>query len=309
MKKLQLIATLTSFVSFITAPTAFGADVNLTANDAFGTSSFNAAGNWSDAAAPSAGNDYFVTGFLLRTPEANADITFGGDSLTINAGGRLINKVISSTAVVTINNLTLNGGLIDTGLGSTLVSRYGGNFTVNGTGSQFDANGTPMVVSAVLSGTGDLEVLSDPFGITFSAANTYTGNFTVNGPSTFSDTSSWSFDIGANGVNNSIGGGGTLNLDGSLNLDLSGAGTGVGDSWLLVDNSSLTETYGGTFTVAGFSDDGGGLWSQSANGVIYQFDQGTGALSVSAIPEPSVYGLLIAMGVGFLAFRRRKMNA
>ena len=139
---------------------------------------------------------------------------------------------------------------------------------------------------------------------TFNAANTFTGDLTVTSSTAFSSTSSWMFSIGANGVNNSIAGTGDLLLEGAFNLDLSGAGTSLGDSWSLVNTATLNETYAGTFNLTGFNDLGGNVWEQDLGGILYEYAGSTGLLSVTAIPEPSTLGLLMAAGAGIL-FRRR----
>src|SRR6266513_2707672 len=60
--------------------------VSLTTDDVSGSTSFNAAGNWSSAAAPAAGNSYFNNNFLLRTPATTTTAyTFAGDALTITS--------------------------------------------------------------------------------------------------------------------------------------------------------------------------------------------------------------------------------
>jgi autotransporter-associated beta strand protein len=119
---------------------------------------------------------------------------------------------------------------------------------------------------------------------TFGGQNTYTGNTTVTaGTLTFGDTSELRFRIGASGVNNAILGTGTINLNGMLVFDLSGAGTTVGDSWSIVDVGSLNESYGGSFSVSsteGAFSETDGVWSISENGQTYEFSQATGVLTV-----------------------------
>ena len=66
MNRLILVA-----VSALAIP-AIGnaANVSLTADDGFGTSSFNTGNHWSDSTAPGSANDYFTAGYRLRTPAA-----------------------------------------------------------------------------------------------------------------------------------------------------------------------------------------------------------------------------------------------
>jgi hypothetical protein len=102
---------------------AFAANVTLNTSNAAGASSFASATSCSNAAAPSAGNDYFVTtARTLRTVADSGSATFAGGSLTLGdntTAGILILKNQASGAVVTINSLTLNNGEIQAGATST----------------------------------------------------------------------------------------------------------------------------------------------------------------------------------------------
>jgi hypothetical protein len=106
MRPAKAVILATGIASLLSAH-SHAADVTLTASDLINTTSFNAAGNWSDFAAPSAGNDYFTGAFALRTPPTGGPFTFAGDSLSIDTGGVFAFKV---NQVVTVNDLILNGG-------------------------------------------------------------------------------------------------------------------------------------------------------------------------------------------------------
>src|SRR5882724_3356745 len=61
------------------------ANISLKTSDAQSTTSFTGSTNWSNGAAPSAGNNYFTGAFTLRTPNPTAsgnNYVFGGDSLS-----------------------------------------------------------------------------------------------------------------------------------------------------------------------------------------------------------------------------------
>ncbi|XHR27319.1 MAG: autotransporter-associated beta strand repeat-containing protein [Chthoniobacteraceae bacterium] len=121
----------------ISLPVAsFGATVTLTtgSSDPSGTHSFDSAGNWSDAAAPSSANDYLVTGTqVLRTAQNGGSVTFGGNSLTIGDGttnqARLLYKGTSGTVTLTINNFYLNNATFQ----SSPTTNYGGGWNANST--------------------------------------------------------------------------------------------------------------------------------------------------------------------------------
>ena len=138
---------------------------------------------------------------------------------------------------------------------------------------------------------------------TLNGANTYTGNTTVTaGTLILGDDAQLLFSIGLNGVNNQINGSGSLTLDGDFNFDLTGADA-VG-SWNIVNVASLTEVFGATFSVVGFTDAGSNTWTKLNGGSTYTFYEATGLLS--AIPEPSTWVLLAGSLSTLMFFRRRR---
>lgn len=278
-------------LAFVSFASVHGAEVTLNTADTLGNSSFNAAGGWSVAAAPSSGNTYVVPITRLRTPAASADYTFAGDSLKITtATGNMSYKTVGSRTI-TVNNLILDGGFIDHLQGSTEVFTLAGNLTVTGTGSIIRAQQGPITINSAISGTGDLTLQSagSGFVLTLGGTNTHTGNLVVstnqtNASTVLATTGQLSFNIGASGVNNTISGNGKITLNGSFNINLAGAGTTIGNSWPLLNSATLTETYGAAFNLAGFISDGGTagsrLWTRNNSGVFYQFNEATGVLSV-----------------------------
>lgn len=294
----------------------------MTADDGFGSSSFNTAGHWDSAAAPAAGNDYFNGGFLLRTPADTGSYTFAGDSLTITGPGlaagvnnnALMWKGSGTTSIITVDHLTIDGGQLRHGQGTADSFTLAGNLTVGANGANFATQGG-MTITANLIGTTTIRILDSGNTdagrlITLAGtANTFTGNIELAGSGadrthvTLAGGANLDFVIGGNGVNNSIAGTGTAAFDGNFFIDLTGAGTGIGDSWTLAGAS--VQTFGGTFSVNGFTDMGGGLWDTSANGVTYEFSTASGALTV--VPEPGSVALLLSgfgMLLGFRRFRK-----
>ncbi|MEJ5259474.1 MAG: glycosyl hydrolase [Anaerohalosphaeraceae bacterium] len=277
MKKMLFLAVL-----FTSVP-AYSATITLVAADALGQSSFNSGLNWSNGQPPSAGNDYVVSIAQLRTPPDGGNYVFGGDSLTINTGGVLMYKGTGSTGSITVNNLIGNGGtIIDHRNGAADVCNLYGNIHIAADSMMYAKQG-PINVYATISGSARItNTGSDGDGRTltfYSSANTFTGSIVNNGRFVLADDAVLRFVIGANGVNNSISGTGPQTvLNGDFIFDLNGAGTSVGDSWTIV--SASNRTFGATFTVVGFTNKGGGVWEKEANGVLYQFDQSTGKLTV-----------------------------
>ena len=294
----------------------------MTADDSFGNSSFNAAGGWDSAAAPTAGNDYFNGGFLLRTPADTGSYTFAGDSLTITGGGlatgvgndALMWKGSGTGAIITVDNLIIDGGQLRHGQGTADSFTLAGNITVGANGANFATQGG-MIITANLIGTTTIRILDSGNTdagrlITLaSSGNTFTGNIELAASSAdrahvaLADGANLNFVIGANGSNNSIAGTGTVAFDGDFFFDLTGAGNTPGDSWAVAGASA--QTFGGTFSVNGFTDMGGGMWETLANGVTYEFNTANGMLSV--VPEPgSVIMMLSGLGLllGFRRYRR-----
>ncbi len=287
---------LTALVAIAILPAVDVHAVNVTMNtgDTLGNSSFNVAGNWSNAAAPSAGNSYFTGNVGLRTPADVNSYTFGGDSLRVNntnfdplvpatpAGG-LWYKGTGTTGVITINNLILDGGLITHISAPTDLFQLAGNINVV-SNSYIQGRQGAINILANISGTGSVtNPSSDGDGriVRFmSPNNTYSGSIVNNGRFELSAGARMNFAIGASGVNNSISGAGPQNLlNGDFNINLTGASSTLGNSWTLV--SATNRTFGDTFNIPGFTEFATGSWVKGN----YQFSEATGMLTVAPPPD------------------------
>ena len=336
----KMVGMVLALLGIMAVLTAAHAQVVMTANDANGaTTSFNGAGNWSPAGAPSAGSTYSTVGYLIRGPSVAGSYTFAGDSLTVGGGSGGASggaAFLTSSSIVTPNNnallfkatgetltvanLILDGAQIRDGNGNGNWAALNGNITVTANGGAFMAQDTNIINSAI-SGSGPIYIGDNGNGsstrvIVFtSGSSTFNGNIVFNNTHTsaayslltFAPGSLMNFTIGANGVNNNITGisgsgtSGTLTLNGNFNFNLAGADNTIGDSWDIVD-PSVTTTYGGTFAVNGFTQNGS-LWDDIANGVDYEYNQGDGLLSV--VPEPSTF-VLAGLGFASLALIRAR---
>lgn len=297
---------------------AGAAEVVLNTSDASGTSSLNAAGNWSSGAAPSAGNSYLVgPGLRVRTPASGAGVTFAGASLTIRNGfnpadsngastGDLLGltyKGSGTTGVITIGDLRLDGGSINhlSGLGD--VFQLAGGLTVSAS-SMIRAKQGPIVLRAAVGGTADLSIGATDGGgvrtVAFAANNgqgrfnTFTGNLVLGSSSAIfvlDAASNLDFRLGSAGVSNRVSGTGDATFDGTFRLSFDIATPAYGDTWTLVDVATLTERFGATFALDGFSDsDGDNVWR--SNDGRYRFSEATGVLTyVGPTPDTDGDGL------------------
>ncbi len=278
-----------------------------------------------------------LTGSGLRLSVTRNAITLNLNNNNTFGGGTSLAQSGSGTQAVNVNH---NNGL-GTGAVSASSSNSSGIVNLNFTtaapviGSLSGTGANANLIAVTLGTTGVNTILSvgnlntsTSFGgvikdfsstdigslkkngtgtLTLGGTNTYTGDTTVSaGTLTLASTGQLKFLIGATGVNNTIAGSGTLNLDGSFLFDLTTAGTTVGNSWNLVDVNSLTETFNPSFSVLGFTEVSD-VWSQVITPGVskYEFSEGTGVLSVVAIPEPATVGLL-GMGLMGLIGRRRR---
>jgi autotransporter-associated beta strand protein len=219
---------------------------------------------------------------------AERNVTIWGGPITLVGDARI------ATSNYLNSDLT-----IDVDAGNAIAGDFNLNFTTGAVGHPIQVN------DPIATGPGGLTKAGE--GTLFlNAVNTYTGDTDVDGGTIdLGSSGGLRFEIGASGVNNKIFGDGTIDLDGVLTFDLSGAGTSLGDTWQIVDTSGgLTANYSAGFSVAGFSESGG-IWTLGSGA--YAFDESTGVLSVVGvvIPEPGTLVLLVMGGIG-LIFRRRK---
>ena len=264
-----------------TAHPSSATTVSLTASDSVGTSGFNYMDRWSDGYFAHAGADYFTGDYLLRTPASGSSFTFAGDSVTIDntngSSGGLIYKGTGTSGVVTIDDLRLDGGWIQHMNGSGDLFQLDGNLSVL-SASSISAKQGNINILADLQGTEPLTIETSGgryFVRLLSDNNSFTGDLINKWRLELSEGASYMFEIGSSGTNNAISGPSAVStvINGSFDLDLSGASSNPTDSWALV--TAANTTYGNDFNIPGFSNNLG-VWS---NGT-YTFNQSTGLLSL-----------------------------
>jgi len=258
--------------------------VTLGASNAAGVSSFNSSLSWSNAAIPSAGNAYVVpAGMTFRTPpDSPASHSFAGDSLTLT-GASFVYKGLTNVNTITVHNLTLDGTLVNSASNSSTAFILDGSIVIAGTAaSTLFSNNASITVTAPISGSSGSLTLqtNNTLGrqVILSGANTYTGNILVTGASgaVLAPTGKLAFAMNSGtGTYNTLSGTNVpFVFNGTFTIDLTGAGTTVGDSHTLVD-TALVETYAPTFAVEGWFKVGD-LWISPTGD--YQFIPSTGLL-------------------------------
>jgi autotransporter-associated beta strand protein len=185
-----------------------GATINLNANDAVGTTSFNAAGHWSNAQAPSAANDYNTAGFFMRTPgDGVTTYTFAGASLTlgpVNLSGGVNGSVLEkfsggagSTRTLTINNLTNgpNSMLRSGGTAGAFIHIAGNHYAIAGS-SIIQADQCIWVIDVPLLGADNVILTNFANNandhVSYTADNSgFTGSWYLSG----AGNSAWSLEL------------------------------------------------------------------------------------------------------------------
>jgi len=270
--------------------------VTLTGSDPGGTSGFNHKDRWSDGYFAHGGAAYSTGSFDIRTPNGYPSWTFGGDSLTINSGGRLLYNSWGTDGTITINNLVVDGGTVRHDQFSQDHFQLAGSVTL-ASDSTFDAARGAITVHSSIGGTGSLTKTGSN-DLTLAGLNSYAGDTTIASGTlrigSLDPVARYTFDdVNGNTVVNSGTGGAAMNgtlaggagitgrsgrvgpvltLSGGASVDINNPITDLGNngSWT-ISAWTKTDTPGGTLLTKG----NGTGWS-SGNTIFYLGDGNTG---------------------------------
>lgn len=223
-----------------------------------------------------------VTGNLSLVKSGTGTQTLTGTSsytgtTTVNGGVLNVNSSSALGDGSVTNTLVLNGGTLQAGGAITSPSTRGVTLSANST---VDTVANAVSIAGVISGSNGL-TKGGTGTLTLSGANTYTGNTVVNaGTLALTSTSQQAFTIGANGVSTSVSGTGTVTIDGTFNLNLTGADLTNGNSWTLVNAATLTESFTTNFNIPGFTQLAD-VWTKVDGIKTWTFTESTGVLSLT----------------------------
>lgn len=261
-------------------------------------------------------------GVVLET-HANRGITLGAGGGAISGGFNnnvIIHGVISGPAAnpltITPNNAAVVLDAQNTYQGDTiLLPNSGANISrlIIGNGGTTGSHGSGNVIndgrliynrtdtyteSATISGTGAVRQ-GGTGNLVLTAVNTYSGNTEVPaGTFTLADNAGMKFVV-TDAASTTVNGAGTAVFEGDFTIDTTAVTVTTGN-WTLVHAETLTETFGTSFTVVGWTK-AGTNWTKTEGTKSWSFSQGTGVLTLTEGGGGNTYASWIG-GFNFSAF-------
>jgi autotransporter-associated beta strand protein len=303
------------------------ADVNISGTMTYGSGTNLAIGSTSGTTTVDINNG----GILNLNDSARSVAVAASGTITINSGGTLTS---ARTWGASTGNLVLAGGTFQATAAQTLDS--GLHVSTTDAGSTIDTNGNAVSIGNAISGSGGL-IKAGSNTLTLSGANTYAGATTINAgtlalsgtgalaSTTLSVATGAHFDVSAQSSYSFSGKAITLSLDGSsiggidagslavdfssaaLTLNLTTATPGASYDFL-TSSSAATGSLASVILAGSFSGSltqSGDVWSGTSGGYAFSLDQTSGALAITAVPEPSSWAVL-GLGLGVLLWLRRR---
>ncbi|MEI8045590.1 MAG: autotransporter-associated beta strand repeat-containing protein, partial [Verrucomicrobiota bacterium] len=187
----------------------------------------------------------------------------------------------NATALSVAANSTLDLG----GLSQHFTSLDGGGSIINNNTHNASvltlnpASGSTTFSGVIGGGAGKLGLVKTGSGTqVLAGSNTYIGDTTVHDGALVLATGGRLRFVVTNATSNRLTGGGSVTLDGTFTIDTSAVTSATG-TWSLVDVTNLTESFGASFGVSGFTSSGDGLtWTKTAPGRLWTFSKTTGDL-------------------------------
>jgi len=288
-----LVAALSTAIPLITSSTSHAAVITLSTTDnstenSFGNSSGTGlspaapSSHWSNAGNISSSDDYVVSGGrVLRTINDGGDVTFFGNSLTID-NGTLALKGGGPATAFTVSDLQLNNG----GTLSQSANGPNHNATLLGSievlaGGGFLANNVStrtLTLGTSLAGAGNLTIASGATGkfvFSLTDAATFTGSLILN-------------DGQVSFTNALVSGGGMIANTGTvISLDQNLTFTG-----LTIQGNVFAN---GTYSYATLNSTYDSIFADGGSG------------SITVVPEPSTWAMVVAGAMGTMfCYRRRR---
>ncbi|MDR0534550.1 MAG: PEP-CTERM sorting domain-containing protein [Verrucomicrobiales bacterium] len=247
------------------------------------------------------GNNSFAGGVTAGNLGIASATALGTGTFSVSRG-TFDNASGGALTLTTNNNINF---------GNQAVNFVGTNSLVMGTGTAFLTGNNSVTVQNNKLTIGTLSAATNTF--TKAGAGTMvinrsigTGSFVVSAGTLEIDSQLITLSgISSNKLNAT--GTGVFKL-GSLSFDLTNADLTNGNTWSIW-GSATTNWDLSSFQLTGWSDSGG-QWAMANGQGLWSFNQSTGILSFSAIPEPSTWTLM-GIGAGLLVwvgYRKRKAN-
>jgi hypothetical protein len=160
-----------------------------------------------------------------------------------------------------------------------------GDGKIQGGGTNSALNRGTGTDTGDIYGTGNLTITTA--ALTLNGDVRHTGNTLINTGVTLTlgTPGTLAFYLGANGVTNSLRAGtagtNTAVLNGSFVIDYSNANLTAGNSWTVMDVANIVETYGTTFSVAGYIKTAPGVWTREDYGHTWTFSEASAVVTVA----------------------------
>ena len=261
-----------------------------------------------------------LNGGTLQT----AKIQKGTGTGTFNFNGGTLQATASNASFMTglTNGFVKSGGaIIDTNGFSVTIGQALLTDTVSTGGGLFKNGAGTLTLTGASTYTGPTSVSAGTLAIGTGGSLASSTLYSANG-ATFNTSALTTYNLGSVNVGVALdaatagffnAGAGTVSLGGGLTMSFSTASLTAGTSYNLFDYGAHTGNFGsvslgGSF--AGSLTRAGEIWSGNSGSFGFAFDQGTGVLSVSAIPEPSSFAALLGFAaIGAVGLRRRQRRA